>query len=98
MQEQLKGTLGERLRDLRREHNLSQQELGNVFGVDKGTISKIENGKTLNSDLALSIADYFGVSMDYLFGLSDDKSPVNYDLKKAWHFFSCRREALLRRS
>ena len=82
MQEQLKGTLGERLRDLRREHNLSQQELGNVFGVDKGTISKIENGKTLNSNLALSLAEYFGVSMDYLFGLSDDRSTVNYDLKK----------------
>ncbi len=80
--ENLKGTLGERVRDLRRERNLSQQELGNVFSVDKGTISKIENGKTINSDFALSLADYFGVSMDYLFGLSDDRSSVNYDLKK----------------
>ena len=80
--ENLKGTLGERVRDLRRERNLSQQELGNVFSVDKGTISKIENGKTINSDFALSLADYFGVSMDYLFGLSDDRSLVNYDLKK----------------
>ena len=80
--ENLKGTLAERVRDLRRERNLSQQELGNVFGVDKGTISKIENGKTINSDFALSLAGYFGVSMDYLFGLSDDRSSVNYDLKK----------------
>ena len=38
MQEHLKGTLGERVRDLRRERNMSQQELGNVFGIDKGTI------------------------------------------------------------
>ena len=52
--ENLKGTLAERVRDLRRERNLSQQELGNVFGIDKGTISKIENGKTINSDFALS--------------------------------------------
>lgn len=80
--ENLKGTLAERVRDLRRERNLSQQELGNVFGIDKGTISKIENGKTINSNLALSLADYFGVSMDYLFGLTDDRSSVNYDLKK----------------
>ena len=80
--ENLKGTPAERVRDLRRERNLSQQELGNVFGVDKGTISKIENGKTINSDLALSFAEYFGVSLDYLFGLSDDRSSVNYDLKK----------------
>lgn len=80
--ENLKGTLAERVRDLRRECNLSQQDLGNVFGVDKGTISKIENGKTINSDFALSLAGYFGVSMDYLFGLSNDRSSVNYDLKK----------------
>ncbi|MBR3621321.1 MAG: helix-turn-helix transcriptional regulator [Clostridia bacterium] len=80
--ENLKGTLAERVRDLRRERNLSQQELGDVFGIDKGTISKIENGKTINSDLALSFAEYFGVSLDYLFGLSDDRSSVNYDLKK----------------
>lgn len=78
----LKGTLAERVRDLRRERNMSQQELGDVFGIDKGTISKIENGKTINSDLALSFAEYFGVSLDYLFGLSDDRSSVNYDLKK----------------
>ena len=80
--ENLKGTLAERVRDLRRERDLSQLELANVFGVDKGTVSKIENGKTVNSDFALSLADYFGVSMDYLFGLSDDRSSINYDLKK----------------
>ncbi len=80
--ENLKGTLAERVRDLRRERTLSQQELGDIFGIDKGTISKIENGKTINSDFALSLAGYFGVSMDYLFGLSDDRSSVNYDLKK----------------
>ncbi|MBR4766087.1 MAG: helix-turn-helix transcriptional regulator, partial [Clostridia bacterium] len=42
--ENLKGTLAERVRDLRRERDMSQQELGNVFGVDKSTISNIENG------------------------------------------------------
>ena len=79
--ENLKGTLAERVRDLRRERDLSQQELGNVFGVDKSTISNIENGHTVKSNLAISLAEYFDVSMDYLFGLSDDRSPVNYDLK-----------------
>ena len=79
--ENLKGTLAERVRDLRRERDLSQQELGNVLGVDKSTISNIENGHTIKSNLALSLAEYFGVSMDYLFGLSDDRSAVNYDLK-----------------
>ena len=82
MREQLKGTTAERLRDLRRERNLSQEKLAGIIGVDKSTISRIENGDTFKSDVALSLADYFGVSMDYLFGLSYDKSQANYDLKK----------------
>ncbi|MBR4766159.1 MAG: helix-turn-helix transcriptional regulator [Clostridia bacterium] len=78
----LSGNVAERVRDLRRENNLSMEQLGKAVNVDKSTVSRIENGEPFKCDIALSLAEYFGVSTDYLFGLTDDKSPVNYDLKK----------------
>ena len=81
MSEQLKGTLAERIRDLRREQKLSQSELADAIGINRATISRIENGDPVMSDIAVKLAEYFGVSVDYLFGLTDEKSPVNFDLK-----------------
>ena len=78
----LSGNVAEWVRDLRRENNLSMEQLGKAVNVDKSTVSRIENGELFKCDIALSLAEYFGVSTDYLFGLTDDKSPVNYDLKK----------------
>ena len=77
----LYGTLAERVRDLRRADNLTMEQLADKIGINKSTISRIENGDPVMSDIALAISNHFGVSMDYLFGLSDDRTTVNYDLK-----------------
>ena len=61
-----------RLRDLRKEKNLSQEELAFCLGTNQQRISKVEKeNASFGIDLLLRYADYFGVTTDYLLGLSD---------------------------
>ena len=65
-----------RLRDLRKEKGVSQQECADTIGVVKSTLGLWENGDTLPDARSLAqMAEYYGVSADYLLGLSDVKSP-----------------------
>lgn len=81
-------TVGDRIRLLRLEKNLTQKQFGQIIGVVKSTISQYENNKSIpDDDIKKKIAAYFSVSMDYLIGLSDirvsntkeEKPVVNYD-------------------
>ncbi|MDD5022405.1 MAG: helix-turn-helix domain-containing protein [Endomicrobiaceae bacterium] len=60
---------GRRLKKLREQHNLSTKVLGEIVGVSDATISRYENGKR-DPDLmaAYNIAEYFGVTVEYLCG------------------------------
>ena len=62
----------ERLKYLRKEKDLKQEELANALNVSKGIISLWESGlrEPTMSNL-VSIASYFHVSIDYLVGLND---------------------------
>jgi len=64
----------ERIKSLRQEHNLTQEQLGLVIGVKKYAIYSYEKGKAY-PDLKgfFALADYFGVSLDYLAGRSDQR-------------------------
>lgn len=64
---------GERLYTLRTNRKLSQEELAIAICTTKSTISKYEHSQiepTLG--VALKIADFFGVSIDYLAGKKHD--------------------------
>ncbi len=64
---------GKRLKKLREEKGISQEELGKIIGQKKSNISKYENDKLQPSIETIdTIANYFGVTVDYLFGRSDD--------------------------
>lgn len=68
-----KNVFGARLRELRQQHKLAIQELADIFEIHKGTISNLELGKKSPSiELAVTLADYFNVSLDYLVGRSDN--------------------------
>ena len=65
-------TIAERIKGLRKKAGLTQQELGDRFGVAKSTICQSENGNsTPNDDIKIAMANYFNVSMDYLMGKTD---------------------------
>ena len=66
-----------RLRDLRDEKNVSQEEVAKEVGITKSTLSKYELGKNEPGMMvAKRLADYFHVSFDWLVGHSDEKQLV----------------------
>ena len=63
----------ERIKELRRKNKLSQEALGKILGLRQDAISTYERGKNYPEVRNLLIlADYFGVSLDYLMGRTDD--------------------------
>lgn len=76
-----------RLRELRREKNVSQAELALALGVSKSTIGLYETGDTLPDAKTLyDLAKYFSVSSDYLLGLSDATEKEFHDFAEMTHF------------
>lgn len=63
---------GTRVRQLRREEKLSQEELANLVGVHTNTISKWENGAVPNLGKVMKLAQVLGTTSAYLLGDSDD--------------------------
>lgn len=60
-----------RIRDLREDRDLTQKEVAAWLHCDQSLYSKYERGeRLLPLDLAVRLADYYGVSLDYLTGRS----------------------------
>ena len=65
---------GIRLKELREERGLSQYGLAAAFGCPQSTIGGWESGaRETNFSTLLKLADFFGVSIDYLLGRSENK-------------------------
>lgn len=63
---------GERIRNLREDRDLTQNELGAQVNMTQRKISYIERGKYEPSiDDIVSLCKFFNVSSDYLLGLND---------------------------
>ena len=57
------------IKALRKEHGLTQTELGKVVGFTHVAVVKWENGqREPDFSTLMKLADYFGVSTDYLLG------------------------------
>ena len=63
-----------RIRDLREDRDLKQKELAEYLMCDQSLYSKYERGeRPLPLDYADKLADYYGVSLDYLVGRTSRK-------------------------
>jgi|GEM_PF-1701187 len=70
---QVRKSFAERLRGLRTGLKKSQDGLGADLGLSRGSISYYEKqSRTAPIDVLYVVADYFGVSADYLLGLEDE--------------------------
>lgn len=68
---------GNRLRQLRKEDNLTQKDLATKLGLAFSTISMYERGiREPDFETTEAIADYFNVSMDFLMGKSTNSAPM----------------------
>ena len=64
--------IGQRIKELRIENKLSQQQFGKLLAVSQDTISLWENGKSLpTTENLIIIATKFNVSTDYILCLVD---------------------------
>ncbi len=60
-------TIGERLLKLRKEKNISQEELANTLNVSRQTVSKWETDQTMpDFDKIVPLCEYFGITSDEL--------------------------------
>lgn len=67
-----------RLYELRTEKNLSQRALAKVIRVSQATYNNWENEKTQPSiEQLIELADFFGVSVDYLIGRTNEGLQTN---------------------
>lgn len=89
-------TFGERLYELRKNKNISQEELAELLDVSRQSISKWENDKAYpEMTRLLFMSDYFQVSLDYLMrGAESAQSTVDpavtykaKDMLAVWNTF-----------
>lgn len=65
-----------RIRDLREDNDLTQKQISEYLMCDQSLYSKYEREeRTLPLEYAEKLADYYGVSVDYLLGRTNVKKP-----------------------
>ncbi len=65
-----------RLRDLREDRDLTQQEIADYLHIRQNTYSQYESGqRQIPLALLVRLAGYFNTSVDYILSLTDEKKP-----------------------
>ena len=73
-----------RIKELREDRDLRQIDLARATGIDQRTISNYETGKSNPDSYALiKLADFFGVSVDYLLGRTNIDLYSSEDKRRA---------------
>lgn len=71
--------IGNRLRALRDSTGFSQAKLAKEFGITQSSLNRYENGQsTPTVEIFRKYADYFNVSMDYIFARTEHPEGINY--------------------
>lgn len=69
-------TLLQRLRDLREDADLYQKDMADYLHCSQVTYSRYELGtREIPLESLNALADFYGVSVDYLMGRTDEKKP-----------------------
>ena len=78
----LKEKLGKQIQLIRKKENLTQEQLSKIIKIDAKSISKIEKGECEpRANILVEMSKYFGVSIDYILGISDVKNYVESSKK-----------------
>lgn len=75
----VKLTIPERLKDLRVERHLTLEQLAAQTGLSKAALGQYETEdfKAISLLAITTLTEFYGVSTDYLMGLTENKNPVN---------------------
>ncbi len=74
-------TPGDRIRQLRKEHKMTQEDLGKIIGVQKAAIQKYEKGTVKNIKRAslIKLAEVLGTTPEYILGWDAPKNIEPFD-------------------
>jgi transcriptional regulator with XRE-family HTH domain len=77
-------TISERLKDLRTERHMTLQELANQTKISKSALGKYESDdyKDISPFAITTLANFYGVSTDYLLGMTESRKHPNTDLSE----------------
>ena len=65
-----------RIRDLREDNDLTQQQVADYLNIRQNTYSQYETGsRQLPVEILVALADLYKTSTDYLLGITDCKTP-----------------------
>ena len=68
----------QRIRDLREDLDLTQQEIARLLNVSQSTYSRYESGVLdIPSAALITLASFYGTSVDYLLGRTDNPIPYS---------------------
>lgn len=64
------------IRNLREDHDLTQQDLADILHINRRTYSAYENGvNSMTPETLIKIANFYNTSVDYLLGRTDTIAP-----------------------
>ena len=68
-----------RIKELRTQRKITQEELGKIINVQKAAVSKYELGRAVPStDVLTKLANYFNVTTDYLLGRTNEPQGTGF--------------------
>ena len=66
----------QRLKDLREDHDFTQQYVSETLGMKQPQYSRYERGlRDIPTDVLIRLARLYNTSTDYILGLTNDPSP-----------------------
>ena len=69
--------LGYKFKNIRYNNNISQDEMANILNINRSYLSRIETNKSLpNTDILITLAKEFGVSIDSLLDINTRKDEI----------------------
>lgn len=72
-----------RLKFLREEKGLYQKDIAKILNVSVPAVNQYESGKRdMSTETLMTLAEYFGVTTDYLLGKSNERNPEKLDTDK----------------
>ena len=75
---------GSRIKSLREEKGIKQDELAKILSISPSAVGMYERDeREPNDDITLKLAHYFNVTTDYLLGKSDILNPENITINKS---------------
>lgn len=67
----------QRIRDLREDHDLTQEEVAKILCAKQATYSRYESGAiNVPVDILIKLASYYNTSVDYILGLTNNPTPT----------------------